>query len=781
MAASTDLPQPRTLTESLRGWPPMALEQLLLSRPDLADPAPRDIAELVSRSTTSLSTARALESLNCWLRTAAEGLAALPDPASVATLADLLGESPTIVAHAVAELRARALVWGSDQALHLVRPAREAFEPYPGGLAPPSARPLSEPRVADALARCSAPARAVLNRLRWHPSGAVRNADRTVPAAGARSPIDELLALELIRPADSETVIIPREVAWLLRDGRFTAEPVPTAPPPVAVEPRDTGRIDRAAAGAIVELLADLELVVQTLEATPHRLLRTGGLGARDVLALARRLGNGTEYATFLLECAAAAGLVAAEGTMALLPTREYDHWVRRSTPKRWRRIAEAWAYADRLFTRSSLAGAHALGPEADVAGVAALRSTVLQLLAEAGPGGAPDRDQIAAAAAWHRPRLRRPLLGQPPLDAERLVGWTWREAGWLGLVSGDAVSSFARALIDTRDPLPAALTELFPAPLEMILIQADLTAVAAGPLAYEIAQDLRRLADQESRGAGGVYRFSADSLRRAYDAGWSAGEISVWLERHSATGVPQALRYLVEDVSRRHGSIRVGPAASYLRVADEAQAAALLTHPDAAAIGLRAVAPTVLVATVEEDELLAMGAERDTRRSWRTRGRPLLAPAGSAQRDTPADRGGRRRPAAAGAGTGTPPERRLPPAGVSRPGFEHSPGRAGSSPRSGGASRRTGCGTAGGRARRVHPDLRRCAGVIETPRVCNVLTKVNTFRQSEPVRLPLECASACSDHQTDARLWCLRRRSRSPLSRAQRGRPRPSGRAAAH
>ena len=669
MAASTDLPQPRTLTESLRGWPPMALEQLLLSRPDLADPAPRDIAELVSRSTTSLSTARALESLNCWLRTAAEGLAALPDPASVPTLADLLGESPTIVARAVAELRARALVWGSDQALHLVRPAREAFEPYPGGLAPPSARPLSEPQVADALARCSAPARAVLNRLRWHPSGAVRNADRTVPAAGARSPIDELLALELIRPADSETVIIPREVAWLLRDGRFTAEPVPTGPPPVAVEPRDAGRIDRAAAGAVVELLADLELVVQTLEATPHRLLRTGGLGARDVLALARRLGNGTEYATFLLECAAAAGLVAAEGTMALLPTREYDHWVRRSTPNRWRRIAEAWAYADRLFTRSTLAGAHALGPEADVAGVAALRSTVLQLLAEAGPGGAPpygapasrrrgtggapDRDQIAAAAAWHRPRLRRPLLGQPPLDAERLVGWTWREAGWLGLVSGDAVSSFARALIDTRDPLPAALTELFPAPLEMILIQADLTAVAAGPLAYEIAHDLRRLADQESRGAGGVYRFSADSLRRAYDAGWSAGEISVWLERHSATGVPQALRYLVEDVSRRHGSIRVGPAASYLRVADEAQAAALLTHPDAAAIGLRAVAPTVLVATVEEDELLAMVRSAGHAPIVEdAAGRPLLAPAGPRTR-TP--RGAR---------------------GVS-PGIRHSPGRA--------------------------------------------------------------------------------------------------------
>ena len=624
MAASTD-PPPRTLTESLRGWPPDALERLLLNRPDLAYPAPRDIAELVGRSTTSISTARALESLNCWLRTVAEGLAALPDPASVSAVADLLGESPEIVARAVDELRACALVWGSDQVLHLVRPVREAFDPYPGGLAPPSARPLSDPQIADALARCSEPARAVLNRLRWHPSGAVRNADRTVPAAGARSPIDELLALNLLRPADSETVIIPREVAWFLRDRRFTGQPVPTGPPPVVAVPHDAYRVDRAAAGAVVELLADLELVVQTLEATPHRLLRTGGLGAREVLALARRLGNGSEYATFLLECAAAAGLVAADGALAMLPTQEYDHWIRRSTPKRWRRVAEGWAYADRLFARSSLAGAHALGPEADVAGVAGLRSTVLQLLAEVGPGDAPDRDQIAAAAAWHRPRLR-----QPPLDAERLVSWTWREAGGSGWSAGTRSRPSPVCWSLGEEPLPQVLTELFPAPLERILIQADLTAVAAGPLAHEVAQDLRRLADQESRGAGGVYRFSAASLRRAYDAGWSAAEVGAWLERHSVTGVPQALRYLVEDVSRRHGSIRVGPAASYLRVADEAQAAALLTHPDAAAIGLRAVAPTVLVAAVDEDELLAMVRSAGHAPSVEdAAGRPLLAPSG--------------------------------------------------------------------------------------------------------------------------------------------------------
>jgi hypothetical protein len=72
-------------------------------------------------------------------------------------------------------------------------------------------------------------------------------------------------------------------------------------------------------------------------------------------------------------------------------------------------------------------------------------------------------------------------------------------------------------------------------------------------------------------------------------------------------TGVPQPLAYLVDDASRQHGSIRVGPAAAVLQVDDAAHAAALLRHPRARALGLRQVAPTVLVAAVEEPELVGL------------------------------------------------------------------------------------------------------------------------------------------------------------------------------
>ena len=133
------------------------------------------------------------------------------------------------------------------------------------------------------------------------------------------------------------------------------------------------------------------------------------------------------------------------------------------------------------------------------------------------------------------------------------LVGWTWREAAWLGLVALGAVTAFAEVPMRAGKPMSERLAALFPSPVDRIVIQADLTAVTPGPPAYALARDLRLLADQESRGGGGVFRFSAASMRRAFDAGWSAADVHRWLAEHSSTGVPQPLR-----VSRRRRAAAV-------------------------------------------------------------------------------------------------------------------------------------------------------------------------------------------------------------------------------
>jgi Helicase conserved C-terminal domain len=588
------------LTEALRAMAADDLATLLTARPDLLDPVPEDVAQLASRSTTSASIARAIEELNRWLRLVSEALASLPDPASVSDLAAMLGQPQTQVAAAVRQLRERGLLWGLDDQLHLVRPVREAYQPYPGGLAPTSARPLSDRQIDVALQACGPEARAVLERLLWSPTGGVRHADRAVTETSASSPIERLLSHQLLRPLDSETVIIPREVAWRLRGARFTAEPVATEPPVITGRRREADLVNRAAAGAAFALLHDIELVAHRLESITPKLLRGGGLASRDVADLARHLGADPAHATFVVECAAAARLVAAARTAVLLPTPDYDQWLGSDAATRWRLVAEAWLAADRFFVRSAETGGHALGQEAYTPSAAGLRMTVLRLVADVAPGTVLDPDQLADAAAWHRPQLSR-----GPLTAQQLVQWTWREASWLGLAALGAVSSLARIPLLPGQPMPDELSELFPAPVTHFVIQTDLTAVTAGPLEHTVATELRMLADQESRGVGGVYRFSTTSLGRAFDLGWSAGEVRVWLERHSTTDVPQALLYLVGDAARRHGSIRVGPAGCYVRVADEAQAAALLAHPTASDLGLRSVAPGVLVAAVDEHELV--------------------------------------------------------------------------------------------------------------------------------------------------------------------------------
>jgi len=150
-----------------------------------------------------------------------------------------------------------------------------------------------------------------------------------------------------------------------------------------------------------------------------------------------------------------------------------------------------------------------------------------------------------------------------------------------------------------------ATLGPLLPSPIDHVLVQADLTAVAPGPLEQELARRLATVADIESRGGATVYRFTESSVRRAFDSGWSAGEVHDFVASASRTPVPQALTYLVDDVSRRFGTIRVGTAESFLRSDDEAALSELVHDSRAGSLRLRRIAPTVVVSDVPLDVLL--------------------------------------------------------------------------------------------------------------------------------------------------------------------------------
>jgi hypothetical protein len=119
-------------------------------------------------------------------------------------------------------------------------------------------------------------------------------------------------------------------------------------------------------------------------------------------------------------------------------------------------------------------------------------------------------------------------------------------------------------------------------------------------------------LADVESKGGATVYRFTPGSVRRALDAGRAASDLHAFLAEHSRTPVPQPLTYLIDDVARRHGHLRVGAASAYVRCDDDALLNEIMADKRSAGLRLRRLAPTVLATQADPatllDGLRAMG-----------------------------------------------------------------------------------------------------------------------------------------------------------------------------
>jgi len=228
-------------------------------------------------------------------------------------------------------------------------------------------------------------------------------------------------------------------------------------------------------------------------------------------------------------------------------------------------------------------------------------RRRVLAVLADLPPGTALDAAAIADQLAWRSPRRS----GQ----RTDLVEGILREAELLGLTGRGALTSYGRTLLagGSEPAVATALAERLPPPVDHVLVQADLTVVAPGPLEVELAREMALVADVESAGAATVYRVTEATARRALDAGRSAADLHELFRSRSRTPVPQALTYLIDDVARRHGALRAGSAGSYLRCDDEALLAAVVADRKADSLRLRRIAPTVLVAKAGVERMLAV------------------------------------------------------------------------------------------------------------------------------------------------------------------------------
>lgn len=597
----------------LADLPDERLIRLLELRADLTQPPPGSIAALAARAQSRQSVKGATDGLDFLRLAVLDALLVLhADTAAVPTakLLELIGNraSEDAVTAALADLADRALVWGDD-ALRVAAEAGAGLPWYPGqGILEVSSRSAGE--VAQLLADLDEPQRELLQRLLdGSPIGRTRDA---APGTSPDRPVQRLLAAGLLRQVDSDTVILPRQVGQVLR-GEAPGPVELTAPGPPASSTA-AADADAAAAGAVIDLLREVELVLETLGATPVPELRTGGLGVREARRLTKLTGIDEPRLGLILEVMSAAGLIAT-GTPDPLPpegggpywapTVAADRFVETPTAARWQLLASAWLD---LPARPGLIGSRGLDGKAYAALSDSLYSTaapmdrrlLLDLLAEFPPGSAVDMGGASRALIWRRPRWAVRLQPGP-------VGYMLTEAHTLGVVGRGALTTPARLLLadGSPDDAIAAMTTVLPVPIDHFLVQADLTIVAPGPLERDLSEQLASVAAVESAGAAMVYRVSEESIRRALDAGRTAGELHTLFARHSKTPVPQGLTYLIDDVARRHGQLRVGMASSFVRCEDPAllaQAVAVRAEQ----LDMRLLAPTVAVSQVPIGEVLA-------------------------------------------------------------------------------------------------------------------------------------------------------------------------------
>ena len=502
---------------------------------------------------------------------------------------------------------------------------------------------VSDPRGWDALMALAPQQTAeLLRRFKYSPVGTIgrrSSLSRAVFDNPSPTPVEWLAARGLLVPLDQLHVELPRPVGQASR-GHVVVSDFQLAAPAPQGRPVARALRDNAAYGAVAETLRLITELLAVAKAAPIGTLRSGGVGVREIRRVGEALRTDAAATAWLLELAALAGLLSLD-----VGTSRWDvpdtAWHTVDREHQWRLLVQAWLTADRApalvgtplpggTTVNALAG-EAARPDAPV-----VRRRTLELLAELAAAGAgpavpaddsglerpsvaddgSDREgasvsdeaddrmiayeaeELISALTWHQPRLQRRFA--------RLVPGVLKEAAQLGLLGSGAVTDLGLAVAaEDFARATSLLRAALPEPVTSFLLQADLTAVAPGYLEPRVARQLARISTPEGQGPAAIYRFSTESVRRGLDSGWDAAGILEFLVRHSATEVPQPLRYLVEDTASRYGRLRIGTALSYLRSDDDDAVQALLADPRAGTLGLTRLGPGAMAATVPPQELL--------------------------------------------------------------------------------------------------------------------------------------------------------------------------------
>jgi hypothetical protein len=598
------------------------LAMVLTRRPEVLQPPPTSLSMLATRLQHVGAVSAAMRRMNKPTIQVAEALAALGGTVHRDDLSRLLGGPDPAVLQAALDVLAEhaLLLTGDDGELRLVPAARMVWL-APLGLGPSVDRELERLDGAGLRARCTAlglptgrnAEMQLTLRRALHDADLVRSIVDSAPAefslmlaqmadTGAHVQDPNYWRHDIVTPvrwAERHCMVfpvgdwagefrMPAEVGLALRGSDYRA--------PFDPEPPDCPRAGDDNAGAQAAAASMLRLATNILtEASAGKVakLSNGGVGIRELKRLAKTNGTSVDEVRLALALAHGAGLVAMMFETAVMPTDRYDDWLALEPAQRYAALVRAWWHLpySPLETQDA-----AWVPRSEHDGTNTVREVVLRLQAD--PGGViSDPAGLVGLVAWHRPyALRRDLHGF--IDC---VSACLAEATHLGLVTSDA----GRALLASDDDaLVGALTGVGDV-VRSAHLQADLSAVVPGTPSPRVSEVLDGLADREAGSAASMWRFSPASIRRALDAGRTPDDLLADLAS-IATSVPQTLEYLIKDVGRQHGAVRVSAAVACLRSDDETLLTLMVADKRLKSLRLRLLAPTVMASSIGLPETMA-------------------------------------------------------------------------------------------------------------------------------------------------------------------------------
>ncbi|WP_250306342.1 helicase-associated domain-containing protein [Streptomyces sp. A 4/2] len=661
------------------------LARVLVAREDAASPpAPRSTGELADRLQRPGSVALAVPRLALPPLQVAEALAALGAPASRDALAALLGatdgEASRELDAALEVLAVHALVWPDGAgALHMAAPLPQAWDAPLGldaslkrllagatsdelrgllvalGVKPPGTRQQrlvalvehhSDPeQIAAVVAKAPAAARKLLERraegARKQPRFVMSGG--SAPEPGTQWALDRgLLIQDRHRYGPAR---MPAEVALALRGPDWHA-PFEPVPPSVRLGPVTPAEVEHEASAAAGAFLARAVSVLSACAATPPTRLKSGGIGTRELSRIGKAAQADDAVVRITLETAYAAGLLARDGD-CVAPADAYDAWAEQEPGEQFAVLLQAWRNLPLTPTQARDEDNKALPVLAGAPpcnGCTQARHGLLGAAAQLPAGqGLTLASELGPRIAWHRP-----LADSLPQDGTAFAS-VIREAELLGVLARGALSPLGvRLRTDDPQELSALCRRLLPTATAEARIGADLTAVVTGTPSARLAALLDSVADRETSGTASVWRFSGGSVRRALDAGRVPGDITADLTAVAAGPLPQTLGYLITDTARAHGRVRIAPAACVIHGDEPALLAELAAHRGLAKLGLRQLAPTVLVSRSPIDTTLtalraqgyapvaetAEGTVRIDRARPRRATTPVPPPRGTSARD---------------------------------------------------------------------------------------------------------------------------------------------------